>query len=298
MSSSRNRNAKLTVGAMAVMCIYAGRNLHGSITVRPQESSSSSISLNDMGFEPPVRLRVTNNNSEGASPQRHLDTIPSSPSVPTLDTRQVAQILQVADRSTELQDLESHNSLHTHVAANAHSTGVTEEETEVSEEASARTKTPATKSPVATEAKGGSPLNILVLYPDDWRHNTIGKENLIVQTPFLDSLADEGIRFRQNAVTTSVCWVSRATLFTGQWASKHESHKTQCPHFAAGYRWRESSWPGILQRHGYYTGHVVGVFLLLDLVLVMFLVVVCRCFFCQLMHLGTTGKVAIQKLER
>jgi hypothetical protein len=103
------------------------------------------------------------------------------------------------------------------------------------------------------------PLNILILYPDDWRHDTIGKENSIVQTPFLDSLADRGIRFRQNAVTCSICWVSRATLFTGQWPSRHQSKKLICPHFAAGYLWKETAWPGILQKHGYYIGHVVRI---------------------------------------
>ena len=101
------------------------------------------------------------------------------------------------------------------------------------------------------------PLNILILYPDDWRHDTIGKENSILQTPFLDSLADQGIRFRQNAVTSSICWVSRATLFTGQWASRHQSHKLICPHFSAGYLWNETSWPGILRKSGYFIGHVV-----------------------------------------
>jgi arylsulfatase len=97
----------------------------------------------------------------------------------------------------------------------------------------------------------------LILYPDDWRHDTIGKEDSIIQTPFLDSLADQGIRFRQNAVTCSICWVSRASLFTGQWPSRHQSKKLICPHFAAGYVWKESSWPGILKKHGYYIGHVV-----------------------------------------
>jgi Sulfatase len=105
--------------------------------------------------------------------------------------------------------------------------------------------------------KKTKPLNILILYPDDWRHDTIGKENSILQTPFLDSLADQGIRFRQNAVTSSICWVSRATLFTGQWASRHQSHKLICPHFSAGYLWNETSWPGILRKHGYFIGHVV-----------------------------------------
>ncbi len=71
---------------------------------------------------------------------------------------------------------------------------------------------------ITTTADGRKRMNVIVLYPDDWRHNSIGKENPIIKTPFLDSLADEGIRFRLNAVTTSICWKSRATLFSGQWA--------------------------------------------------------------------------------
>lgn len=102
------------------------------------------------------------------------------------------------------------------------------------------------------------PLNVLVLYPDDWRWDTIGKEDKIVKTPFLDSLADKGMHFRQNAVTSSICWVSRATLFTGQWPSRHLSKKLYCPLFASGFVWKNSSWPAILQKHGYYTGHVVS----------------------------------------
>jgi hypothetical protein len=113
------------------------------------------------------------------------------------------------------------------------------------------------KEEVPTQESKRKPLNVLILYPDDWRHDTIGKEDSIIQTPFLDSLADRGIRFRQNAVTCSICWVSRASLFTGQWPSRHQSSKLICPHFAAGYVWKESSWPGILQTHGYYIGHVV-----------------------------------------
>ena len=69
---------------------------------------------------------------------------------------------------------------------------------------------------------GSKPLNILVLYADDWRHDTLGVAgNPVVQTPQLDRLAGEGIRFTQNCVTTSICGVSRASLFTGQWMSRH-----------------------------------------------------------------------------
>ena len=98
-------------------------------------------------------------------------------------------------------------------------------------------------------------MNILLLYPDDWRWNSLGAENPIIQTPFLDSLAQEGIRFRQNAVTTSICWQSRATLFSGQWASRHRSFKLKCPHFTKGETWNQT-WVGMLRKDGYHTGHI------------------------------------------
>src|SRR5437867_5292153 len=64
--------------------------------------------------------------------------------------------------------------------------------------------------------------NILVLYADDWRHDTLGMAgNPVVKTPYLDRLAQQGVRFRRAYVTTSICGVSRATLFTGQWMSRH-----------------------------------------------------------------------------
>jgi len=102
----------------------------------------------------------------------------------------------------------------------------------------------------------GRKMNVVVLFPDDWRHDSIGAENPIIKTPFLDSLAQQGMRFRQNAVTTSICWQSRATLFTGQWASRHQSFKLKCPHFAKGKNWNHT-WPALLQQKaGYYVGHV------------------------------------------
>ncbi|MGB2352018.1 MAG: sulfatase-like hydrolase/transferase, partial [Akkermansiaceae bacterium] len=66
------------------------------------------------------------------------------------------------------------------------------------------------------------PLNILVLYADDWRHDTLGVAgNPVVKTPRLDALASQGMRFTSNCVTTSVCGVSRACLYTGQWMSRN-----------------------------------------------------------------------------
>ncbi len=96
------------------------------------------------------------------------------------------------------------------------------------------------------------PMNVVILYADDWRHDTIGcAGNPIVKTPHLDSLAAQGVRFTRHHVTTSICGVSRASLFTGQWMSRHgnrafEAFKTP---------WKET-YPGILRDHGYHVGHI------------------------------------------
>ncbi len=100
--------------------------------------------------------------------------------------------------------------------------------------------------------KAEKPLNILVLYADDWRHDTLGiAGNPVVKTPHLDQLARDGFRFTQNRVTTSICGVSRATLFTGQWMSRHGNPAFQ----AFKTPWSET-YPGLLRTNGYYVGHV------------------------------------------
>lgn len=64
--------------------------------------------------------------------------------------------------------------------------------------------------------------NILFLFADDQRYDTLGVAgHPIVQTPTLDRLAAGGVRFQNAFVTTSVCWVSRAVVLTGQWARTH-----------------------------------------------------------------------------
>jgi arylsulfatase A-like enzyme len=101
-------------------------------------------------------------------------------------------------------------------------------------------------------AAASDKMNIVVLYADDWRHDTLGVAgNPVVQTPNLDRLAAQGVRFTQNCVTTSICGVSRANLYTGQWMSRHGNRgfvMWQTP-------W-EQTYPGQLKNNGYYLGHV------------------------------------------
>ena len=63
----------------------------------------------------------------------------------------------------------------------------------------------------------------------------------------------EGVRFEQARVTTSICMVSRATLLTGQYMSRHgitAFGRAIAPEAFA------NTYPGVLRRAGYWTGYV------------------------------------------
>jgi arylsulfatase A-like enzyme len=102
------------------------------------------------------------------------------------------------------------------------------------------------------EESPAEPLNVLLVIADDWRHDTLGSAgHPVVQTPSLDRLADEGVRFTQAAVTTSICFVSRASIFTGQWMSRHGQTTAE----ASIANW-SASFPSLLRSSGYWVGHV------------------------------------------
>ncbi len=96
------------------------------------------------------------------------------------------------------------------------------------------------------------PMNILVLYADDWRYDTLSVAgDPVVKTPNLDRLAAQGVRFTHACVTTAICGVSRASFFTGQWMSRHGN-----PAFAMFKTPWAQTFPGLLRAHGYWVGHV------------------------------------------
>ena len=64
--------------------------------------------------------------------------------------------------------------------------------------------------------------NIVFLFADDQRFDTLScAGHPIVRTPAIDRLAADGVRFNNAFVTTSVCWVSRAVVLTGQTVRSH-----------------------------------------------------------------------------
>jgi arylsulfatase A-like enzyme len=105
---------------------------------------------------------------------------------------------------------------------------------------------------LSAASRAAAPMNVILLYADDWRFDTLGcAGNPVVKTPNLDRLASDGFRFTRNCVTTSICGPSRACLFTGQWMARHGNK---------GFGMFETPWaetyPGILRANGYFVGHI------------------------------------------
>ena len=87
---------------------------------------------------------------------------------------------------------------------------------------------------------------------DDQRWDALGcAGNPIVQTPNIDHLAQQGVLFRNNFVTTSICAVSRASVFTGQYARRHSIHGFRT---SLSEEQHAQSYPGLLHKAGYRTG--------------------------------------------
>jgi len=74
-----------------------------------------------------------------------------------------------------------------------------------------------------------------------------------VQTPNLDRLAARSTVFDNCFVTTSICAVSRASIFTGQWMRRHGIVDFATPFTER--QWRET-YPALLRAAGYRTGFI------------------------------------------
>jgi len=96
--------------------------------------------------------------------------------------------------------------------------------------------------------------NIIFLLTDDHRWDAIGcAGNPIIQTPNIDALAANGIRFTNAFVTTSICASSRASIFSSQWTRRHgiKNFSTSFSQEALA-----QTYPMLLRQGGYRTGFV------------------------------------------
>lgn len=96
--------------------------------------------------------------------------------------------------------------------------------------------------------------NIIFLLADDLRYNSLGcMGNSIIKTPTIDRLASHGTLFKNAYVTTSICCISRASIFSGQYAARHHIYDFTTD-FSESVR--RNNFPALLKRNGYYTGFI------------------------------------------
>jgi arylsulfatase A-like enzyme len=94
--------------------------------------------------------------------------------------------------------------------------------------------------------------NILFLFSDQHRAQAMscaGDPN--IDTPNLDRLANEGIRFTNAYSNTPLCSPFRASLYTGQYPTTHGVISLQRPLLP-----QQPYLPEVLQKEGYYTSHM------------------------------------------
>jgi len=96
--------------------------------------------------------------------------------------------------------------------------------------------------------------NIVFLLADDLRWNSPGcMGNSMVQTKNLDELAANGIRFTHACVTTSISMVSRASILSGQYMSRHNIKEFGRSFTEEAF---SETYPYVLRKAGYWTGFV------------------------------------------
>jgi arylsulfatase A-like enzyme len=98
------------------------------------------------------------------------------------------------------------------------------------------------------------PPNVLFLLADDLRWDALGcAGNPLAKTPNIDALGARGALFRNHFVTTSICCVSRASIFSGQYARRHGINDFQTPFSPAAFA---QTYPALLRAAGYRTGFI------------------------------------------
>lgn len=96
--------------------------------------------------------------------------------------------------------------------------------------------------------------NILFILTDDQTQGAMSAYgNKILKTPNMDRIADEGVRFGQAFVTSSLCVPSRASYLTGQYPHTHglrTQGKESGVHDQPPLR-NDATWPLLLRQAGY-----------------------------------------------
>lgn len=105
----------------------------------------------------------------------------------------------------------------------------------------------------AVHAQQKKPMNILYIMSDDHSYQTISAyDTRFVQTPNIDWIANNGVKFNESFVANSISGPSRACMLTG----KH-SHKNGFTDNTRTFDGAQQTYPKLLQKAGYQTA-IIG----------------------------------------
>src|SRR6516225_643477 len=107
-------------------------------------------------------------------------------------------------------------------------------------------------------AAGAAPPqpNIVFIFSDDHGYQAIsayGDSRRLLETPAIDRLAKEGLRFDRCLVPNSICGPSRATVLTGKYSHRNGFYNNTNSRFDGS----QTTFPKLLQAAGYQTA-IVG----------------------------------------
>src|SRR5437588_147533 len=108
---------------------------------------------------------------------------------------------------------------------------------------------------MALAAEGKRP-NIVFIFSDDHAYQAIGAYNdprHLIETPHIDRIGREGMRFDRCVVPNSICGPSRATILTGKYSHQNGFYNNNNSRFDGS----QTTFPKLLQKAGYQTA-VVG----------------------------------------
>src|SRR6188474_1419960 len=113
-----------------------------------------------------------------------------------------------------------------------------------------------------TAARAADRPNFLFIYTDDQRYDALGVVQREqgekarfpwFQTPHLDRLASEGVRFRNAFVVNSLCAPSRSVYLTGRYSHLNGVANNHTPFPPEN---TPTTWSTLLKQAGYSTGYI------------------------------------------